>query len=692
MPRQHLIRAFRNFKPAVNSNSFRSMRMFFCSLACCLYLLCAGCLHASQIVFSEPLSPRIANYRISVFLDAERKVITGKETLRWKNTSKDKISELQFHLYLNAFKNSESTFMKESRRAHRRREMGKDGWGWIDIITMSVRDGDELKSKIEFIHPDDDNDKDQTVFRVPLSRPLLPNQTIVVDIAFAAKLPAVFSRTGFHQNFFMVAQWFPKIGVYEASGTRYATEGQWNCHQFHSTTEFYADYGVYDVDLTVPKAFVVGATGILQSEKDNIDGTKTLIYRAEDVHDFAWTASPLYKVIEDQWRHVKIRLLMQPQRLKGQAQRYLHSVKAALQYFNDWIGKYPYPNLTIVDPQYGALGAGGMEYPTLITGISFWGLPEGLKIPEAVTVHEFGHQYWYGLVGNNEFEEAWLDEGINQYSESRIMDATYGKKTSFFDLIGIKAGDFEFARTGYTSMSNPKIAPTYAKAWEYKAGGYGNMTYNKTATFMTTLERMIGRSVLDEIMRTYFERWKFRHPCTRDFVAVVNEVASRHHGNKFGENMNWFFDQVLYGTSICDYELTSIENKQAEGTLGVVEKDGDKVVLSEKTSATANGLYESRVLVSRLGEVKMPVDVLIHFEGGKEVREHWDGQGRWTEFKYMSFDKVVWAKVDPAEVLSIDINLNNNSRTIQPTTSPIWKYTVKFLFWIQNILQSAALF
>lgn len=156
--------------------------------------------------------------------------------------------------------------------------------------------------------------------------------------------------------------------------------------------------------------------------------------------------------------------------------------------------------------------------------------------------------------------------------------------------------------------------------------------------------------------------------------------------------MNWFFDQVLYGTSICDYELTSIENKQAEGTLGVVEKDGDKVVLSEKTSATANGLYESRVLVSRLGEVKMPVDVLIHFEGGKEVREHWDGQGRWTEFKYMSFDKVVWAKVDPAEVLSIDINLNNNSRTIQPTTSPIWKYTVKFLFWIQNILQSAALF
>ena len=115
-------------------------------------------------------------------------------------------------------------------------------------------------------------------------------------------------------------------------------------------------------------------------------------------------------------------------------------------------------------------------------------------------------------------------------------------------------------------------------------------------------------------------------------------------------------------------------------------------MLSDKTSVTANGLYESRVLVSRLGEVKMPVDVLIHFEGGKEVREHWDGQGRWTEFKYMSFDKVVWAKVDPDEVLSIDINLNNNSRTIQPTTSPIWKYTVKFLFWIQNILQSAALF
>ncbi len=648
--------------------------------------------HARQIIFPQPLSPRIANYTISVALDAEKKMLNGKETLRWLNTSKDRVSELQFHLYLNAFKNSKSTFMTESGGQNRGISMESGGWGWIDVTAMRVHDGEELKSKMEFIHPDDDNTVDQTVIRVTLSKPVLPNQMITLDIDFAAKLPTVFARTGYNQNYFMIGQWFPKIGVYEPAGMRYATKGQWNCHQFHANSEFYADYGVYDVDMTVPKNYVLGATGILEHDRENNNSTKTYFYHAEDVHDFSWTASPLFKVVEDQWKNVNIRLLIQPDRLKGNASRYIQSVKAALQYLNDHVGKYPYPNITIVDPQWGALGSGGMEYPTLITGGSLWGIPDGLRLVENVTIHEFSHQYFYGLIGSNEFEEAWLDEGITQYYETRIMDATYGAKKSTIDFLGYHEGDFETTRSGYTGQKNPKLAPTYAHAWDYKAGGYGSMTYNKSATFLTTLQRLVGNDVMDEAMETYFERWKFKHPCSRDFIAVVNEVVRKHYGEKFGKDMQWFFDQVLYGTDVCDYELSAISNQPVFGGRGLYDSAGVKITPHEKYDPANSQKYECRVLVSRLGEIKMPVDVLVHFNNGKEVREHWTGQERWKEFKYAGTEKVLWAKLDPDDVLAIDINVNNNSKTTEAISQPIWKYTVKFLYWIQNVLQYSSLF
>jgi hypothetical protein len=667
----------------------RSKTPLFSILLVC-FVIFTSWVHGQRI-FKEPLSSRIASYKISVVLDPSQKTLNGKETLTWRNTSPDRVSELQFHLYLNAFKNSRSTFMKESGGQSRGARMDATEWGWTDITSMVTADGEDLTRRMEFIHPDDDNSEDQTVVRVPLSKPLLPGQSLQLMIAFKAKLPKVFARTGFSQNFYMVGQWFPKIGVYEAAGQRYATKGQWNCHQFHSNTEFFADYGVYDVDMTVPKEFVLGATGVLVSSKDNGDGTKTVTHHAEDVHDFAWTASPLYLDLTEQWRDVKIRVLMQPQRAH-QAERYFQSAKIALEYFDKHVGKYPYPNLTIVDPAYGGMGAAGMEYPTLITSESLWGAGTWVHLAETAVIHEFGHQYWYGLVGNNEFEEAFLDEGFNQYTETRITDETYGTKNSMLNLPGFSLGDLESSRLAYTSMSNPKIAPTATFGWLFKQGGYGTLTYQKSALFMTTFDRLVGRAVMDTIMKTYFERWKFKHPCWRDFLAVVNEVVPKYHGTKFGKDLSWYFDQVLSGTDVCDYELTSIENKEVKSPQGMFDRDGKKMSWDSKMdSAKRPTLYQSKVVASRLGEVKLPTSILIHFDNGQEVREPWDGQSRWIGFEYRRPEKITWAKVDPDTVMVIDMNLNNNSKTTQPARAPVWKYTVKFLFWLQNLLQIGAI-
>ena len=649
-------------------------------------------LFITGFVVSGQLSSRIANYNIHVELDPEEKILDGEMTLHWRNPSRDTIYELQFHMYLNAFKNTESTFWTESEGQHRGRRVETSDpkvWGWIDILNMKVQNGEDLTSRITFIQPDDNNEKDQTVISVPLEDPVLPGRSIRLDIEFRSKLPKIFARTGYSNNYYLAGQWFPKIGVYEPAGMRYSETGQWNCHQFHSNSEFYSNFGVYKVEIIVPERFIVGATGVLQSKTNNDDGTNTLNYLAKDVVDFAWTASPLFQVVEDQWRDVKIMVYMQPEHIK-QADRHTESVKAALSYFDENLGKYPYSTITIVDPPIHGMRSAGMEYPSFITAGCIWGMPEEIRMTEMVTIHEFGHNYFMGILATNEFEEAWMDEGFNSYYEARIMDNTYGENTSFVGFKKFHFGDHENQRLSYTTMPNPKIAEVFRNAWEYQHGGYGSMSYGKTATWLLTLDRIVGRETMDKIMKTYFRRWKFKHPCATDFINIVNEIVRKNHGTEFGENMNWFFDQVLYSSDICDYKLHSISNEKIKPPEGVHEVGGNKMTF--KSIEYENIVYESKVVLHRLGEVIMPVEVLIHFDNGDEVLNKWDGRSRTTELTFERPEEIVWAQIDPQNKLMIDINRKNNSKTTKPEKAVFWKYTLKFLFVLQNLMQSVSIF
>jgi aminopeptidase N len=272
------------------------------------------------------------------------------------------------------------------------------------------------------------------------------------------------------------------------------------------------------------------------------------------------------------------------------------------------------------------------------------------------------------LLASNEFEEAWLDEGFNQYYEGRIMDATYGPKTSTINLFGYRFGDLESSRDGYVHLDNPAIAPSFGNTWQLPDGYYGVLTYTKTATWLRTLEGLLGRKVMDEIMKTYFDRWKFKHPNATNFIAIVNEIAPARTSYRYGSDMNWFFDQVLYGDKVCDYKLAAINNR----------KQGKQ--------------FLSTVRVDRLGDAQMPIDILLHFADGKELMLFWDGKTRTKTFTVTQPAEVVWAKADPKQKLYVDINLNNNSLTRQPSSAPAAKYAAKMLFWVQNWMHWLAWF
>ncbi len=643
-------------------------------------------------VNSQALSSRIANYNMKVKLDPVEKIVDGTMTLEWRNPSQDTIRELRFHLYLNAFKNNRSTFWKESDGQLRGRSVDtKDPnvWGWIDILSLKTREGDDLTNAIKFVQPDDDNTDDQTVAAVSLEKPVLPGETLTLDIEFRSKLPKIFARTGFSDNYFLVAQWFPKIGVYEPAGMRYAEKGQWNCHQYHAHSEFYANFGVYRVEITLPEEFVVGATGKQISEKTLDDGLKQLTFLAEDVVDFAWTASPRFIVVEDKWKDVDIKIYLQPEHEQF-ASRHTESLKAALAYFDAHVGSYPYSTISVIDPPFRGIGSSGMEYPTFITAGSFWGMPEELRFTEMVTIHEFGHNYFMGILATNEFEEAWMDEGMTTYFESRIMDHEYGEGTSFVGFKKFHFDDKEYQRLSYTRSAYPKIAESTRPAWKFEHGGYGTMSYQKPATMFTTLERLVGEETNEEIWKTYFEKWKFKHPCGKDFIDVVNEVVTKTHGTRFGESMDWFFDQTLYGSEVCDYKLLRIRNEKLTPPIGI-DDSGDNKLIYKKTEYE-NIIYKSSVVIHRLGEVVMPQEVLIHFEGGEEITETWNGKSRTKEFSYEKPEKIIRAIIDPENKIMLDINLQNNSLAIKPQKTVFRKYMIKFLFLMQNILQDFAIF
>lgn len=539
-------------------------------------------------------------------------------------------------------------------------------------------------------------------------------------------------RTGYAGTFLLAGQWFPKIGVWEKAGDRYATKGGWNCHQFHANTEFYADYGTYDVDLTVPSNEVIGATGELVSKVENAAAkTVTYTYHQSNVHDFAWTVQPDYVKVERKFeaarevtakemeavraRHgisaeeaaltdVQVTVLLQPEH-RSQAERHVKAAFNAIKWFGLWYGHYPHRTLTVVDPPHNGNGAGGMEYPTFITAGTSWITTPGDGNPEGVLVHEFGHQFWQGQVGNNEFEEAWMDEGFNTYSTGKVMDQQYGRVKLPFSVAGIPLGWFTSLPTFNTLEENraaylgigPKSDDLFRYAWKYESpASYGQNSYMRPGLMLSTLERLLGEDVMERVMRTYQQRYRYRHPAAPDFIRTVNEVA--------GKDMNWYFRQTLYSSNVVDYKVESVESLPVKAFAGLFDRDGKRVLITPEDAkkldaetekkdkeAKREPLFRNKILIRREGEAVLPVEVRIAFENGEVLNEKWDGEYRWVRYEYEKRSKVKTVEVDPGHKLTLDINFANNSWTAEPSEGALFKYSSTLLFWVQNLLHLVSL-
>ncbi len=610
-------------------------------------------------------------YRIDATLNVPEKKITATETIVWTNNTDTETDIMPIHLYMNAFSNTESVFIRESGGRHRSSRLDlndSSSYGYCKVLTVSV-DGESASDRFHYISEVEDAQAlnlydpgeltdlmvrpDRTIGIIQLGRSVQPGESITVDIAFETRFPRVVARTGYWDTFIFAGQWFPKPGVFEG-------EKGWNCHFFHLNSEFFADFATFNVTLNVPESHVLGATGTPVSETKK-EGRLIRTYHAEQVHDFAWTAWDHWQVATDKWNNVDLILLYPPGRDET-VSRQFEALKAALDGYAELCGfDYPYPRFTLVDPPMQAAGAGGMEYPMLVTG--FYPtpiLPAGLRIPEMTIIHEFGHNYFYGMLASNEFEYAWLDEGLNSYATSYAMERHYGNGA---ELPFLKIGAFDNARLSLVMYEGPD-APG-RPAWQFSPGGYATLSYSKPEIFIRTLENMVGRDTLLNIFRTFFDRYKFKHPEPDDFLDVVREVA--------GDTAFDFMNRMINTNDRIDYAVRRARSVQEPAFKGlrdfepVKEEEGEQQTAQPETKEQK--IWWNLIIVENRGDFQLPVTIRAELEDGDIKEFQWDGTDGWDRFEFASSSPMTAALIDPDRVYACDIKLENNAVVLESRTS-----------------------
>jgi len=574
--------------------------------------------------FEKPKSPRIANYRIDATLDFEHKTLEGRETITWRNTGTAPTQEWPIHLYLNAFKGPQSRFVKESggqlRGDHMDRSSEATSWGYCRLLSVRM-EGHDL---------DGHDGEDETVRWLKLPRAVAPGETIHIDITWQNRYPRVFARSGWSENFLMSGQWFPKVGVYQGD--------RWNCHAYHAATEFFSDFGVYDVALSLPNALGLAHTGTQTNFVTEIEADPkrplNVIWRlhAEDVHDFAWAVMPSEswrKPAMFEYRGVQVFYYINGAN-RGNFARQRRAVENALRWSEEWYYKYPYPTLTVIDTPKDAPGADGMEYPTLITASSVAFDPFQVRFePELVTIHEYGHQFFYGMLASNEFEEPWLDEGFNSWFTHKSLERSYHA------LLGgrrFQVGtDFpEWA--GY--WSQPSSDPLTRFGFKtLNMQSYFITAYAKPTQVLNQLEALLGRPVMEQVLRAYTQEMAFHHPTRNDFRRIAERVS--------GRDLGGFWRDFVEGTEILDYAIREVKSQEVTQG-GWLFSDKEPVFAAPQPAAPGR---VGSITLERKGGIRVPITLWVRLENKEEQRLVWDGQDRWITYEFDS--PVAAAVLDP---------------------------------------------
>ena len=593
------------------------------------------------------------NYKIAVKLDDNQHTLKGKIEFEYINNSPDTLREIYMHLWPNAYKHRSTAYAQEQANNGKVdfHLSSKQERGYIDRLSFKIDDR-SVKMEYDAANPD--------IALLKLRSPLMPGRKCVIETPFHVKIPHTFSRFGHVKQDYQICQWYPKPAVYDFKG--------WHPMTYRDQGEFYAEFGSFEVYIDIPADYVVGATGILQDEEEvewmhslseetkafikdgkrfsdefaNRKGRKILKYTQDNIHDFAWFASKDYRVHSstaklESGKEVRTWALFYEKDIDSW-QHVSGYVNDALFYFSKWLGDYPYEHCTAV--QGPLLAGGGMEYP-MITIIGDNILDH--KVLDEIIAHEVGHNWFQGILGSNERDYPWMDEGLNSFYEARYMKKKYGSDMALPSKINRWAGlHMGLRELSYQlTVNQHKDQPIGLHSHDFTSSNYGIMVYMGTPLMLNGLEAYLGLEDFDKLMQGYYEKWKFKHPYPKDLKSSFEE------GSK---DVSFFFDEIIPTNDKIDY----------------------KFVKKEKNNEKIGGIPYARLKVKNKGFVASPFTI-SGIKGDSAINTTWyNGFNGEMEvlFKDGDYD---YYKIDVNNDFP-DINKKNNtlrSKGFFPTLLPL---------------------
>ena len=612
-----------------------------------------GVLCLFTILSADPINgywQQHVTYDMEIILHDSVQQLAGKTTLRYTNNSPDSLDRIYFHLYPNAFQ-LESVKYREYIGNAGQTSRAKYFIDKLDGFTskIEVHEFSVTKKKEPILR---DYSIDDTILEARLLRKLAPDESMKVDLSWTHHVGEMVERAGYYKGQYNMAQWYPKVVVYDAEG--------WHADVFHAQGEFYGEFGTFDVTFDIPKAFIIGATGVVTSgdpgwESVKVDTSidfdewvnqfdstyvepdsterRVVSFHAENVHDFAWVASKDFLYEGGKHNDIDVHVLYDKGRGDKWSKDVLESSIRAIRWLEEKFGKYPYPQVTTTD----RVKNGGMEYPMLVMNG---------RESEGLIVHEYGHIYFYGILANNEVDEAWLDEGFTTTQTTHYLMDRYGPHG--FDLENSKR--YKNYQKKYWPMENDLHSDQWRvinfmrsgydenisrSSYLYNNGfAYSRNAYTKPAMMLTELKYVLGDSVYYGAMKHYYGKWKLKHVNERRFIDAIEEFTH--------EEMDWFFDAWLHTTHHLDYGITSF-NK--------TNKDGK---------------WDIDLGIESIGTRFMPLLVETTFEDGSTDRRWWKNHlWRYEDiFSYTVDKKPISVTLDP-DVQTVDLDYRNNTTSMK---------------------------
>jgi hypothetical protein len=594
----------------------------------------------------EPMPARqdVASYQLVARWEPSTNQIHGSGVITYQNPSADPIGDLHLKLYLNAFRDASTPWMREAKGDPRSLGFKPDQPGWIKLEALQLVDTGED------ILPANAATANTTLqVPLPMARTMKPGDRIRIRMRWTSQLPRVFARTGVAGDFVMAGQWYPKLAVYD--------RGQWDYEPWHANSEFFADFGEYSLDLTVPSSYVTGASGVREGSEQNTDGTTTTRYHAESVSDIAWTAWPGYRMatraVDAAGQIVELELLA-PRTLDTSAdERVFRAAEVALDRYGRWFGVYPWPKLTLIVPPSDASSAGGMEYPTLVTLDPPTDLPfgagDGIRDVEIVTVHEIAHQWVPMQLATDEGREAWLDEGFADYATVRVLRTMFDPAATLLDIGPAKLSYETVHRAQYVLIGDRQRLDQ--PSWLYPdALTYVATVYSKGMLTFQTLERVLGEDRFLTAFRAYFDRWRWRHPTAADLERALEDTS--------GVPLDWLFEPLVYGTDLPEFGVESVD--------------------------------ASGATLTRRGELSFPVGVALTYADGRVQPDSWSGAYERPHYS-ANGGMLAEVNVDPDHVVRVEPDLMDDGRTVGPQRAVLTALGARILVALQAMLLAAGM-